>query len=157
MGGMKSGSGDDPFADDESDDQDDGVDDDHGADADGTAGDDPFATAASTTADEASTSSPAETSSTDALPGVPDHPGDEEHQLPWIHRRDGVKDDRSHKTIHYTEHTLKRERRELLGAVEDELGEDVELTDAREAAYLVGMDHTDEIAEVLREWGYGIE
>ncbi|ELZ43361.1 hypothetical protein C464_16582 [Halorubrum coriense DSM 10284] len=153
---MKSGSGDDPFADDESDDQGD-VDDDLDAEQHGAAGDDPFATPPSATAEETPTSSPSETSTPDALPAVPDHPADEESALPWIHRRDGVKDGRSHKTIHYTEHTLKRERRELLGAVEDELGEDIELTDAREAAYLVGMDHVDEIAEVLREWGYAIE
>ena len=154
MGGMKSGSGDDPFADDDAeDDADSAVSGDEG----GAAGDDPFASSPSTTDEEAPTSSSSAAPANDALPGVPDHPADQEHTLPWIHRRDGVKDGRSHKTIHYTEHTLKRERRELIGALEDELGEDVELTDVREAAYLVGMDHVDEIAGVLREWGYAIE
>lgn len=142
--GMKSGSGDDPFA------EDDHVDDetvDDTADTDTDAGD-PF--------DEESTTPEPESTST-TLPGIPEHPADESSQLPWIHRRDGVKDDRNHKTIHYTEYTVKRERRELRPALEERLGDDVELTDAREAAYLVGMDHIDEVADVLREWGYDID
>ena len=142
--GMKSGSGDDPFA------EDDDVDEepvDDVPDSDTDAGD-PF--------DEQSTTPQPDPTST-TLPGIPDHPADESSRLPWIHRRDGVKDDRDHKTIHYTEHTVKRERRELRPALEEQLGDDVELTDAREAAYLVGMDHLDEVADVLREWGYDIE
>ncbi|MDB2272511.1 MULTISPECIES: hypothetical protein [Halorubrum] len=142
--GMKSGSGDDPFAEDD-DVEDDPVDD--VADTDKAAGD-PFD-------EQSSTEEPGSASTT--LPGIPDHPADESSRLPWIHRRDGVKDDRDHKTIHYTEHTVKRERRELRPALEEQLGDDVELTDAREAAYLVGMDHLDEVADVLREWGYDIE
>ncbi|QAU14576.1 hypothetical protein EKH57_17495 (plasmid) [Halorubrum sp. BOL3-1] len=139
---MKSGAGDDPFADD--DDQEDSV-------------DEKTVESAPEPHHEDLHEETSEPDSTSAMPGIPDHPGDVEATLPWIHRRDGVKDDRSHKTVHYTEHTLKRERRELLGAVEDELGEDVELTDAREAAYLVGMDHVEEVADLLQEWGYAIE
>ena len=142
--GMKSGSGDDPFAEDD-DVEDDPVDD--VADTDTDAGD-PF--------DEQSTTPEPDPTST-TLPSIPDHPADESSRLPWIHRRDGVKDDRDHKTIHYAEHTVRRERRELRPALEKRLGDDVELTDAREAAYLVGMDHLDEVADVLREWGYDIE
>jgi len=143
--GMKSGSGDDPFADDDVDDDDEPIDNTVASNAESS---DPFD-------DEPATSTSESTSS--ALPGIPDHPADESSQLPWIHRRDGVKDDRGHKTIHYTEHTMKRERRELRPNLEEQLGDDVELTDAREAAYLVGMNHVDEIADVLREWGYDIE
>lgn len=139
--GMKSGSGDDPFADDDQ--TDDEV---HEEEISQTLDGDPLQ-------EETPASEPTPT----ATPGVPDHPSDEASQLPWIHRRDGVKDDRDHKTIHYTEHTVKRERRELRPALEERLGDDVELTDAREAAYLVGMDHVDEVADVLREWGYDIE
>lgn len=95
--------------------------------------------------------------SADTLPGVPEHPGDADATLPWIHRRNGVKDDRTHKTVHYTDHTVKRERRDLVPGLEDVLGENVELTDAREAAYLVGMGHVDEVADQLREWGYDID
>mgnify|MGYP006287034409 FL=1 len=142
--GMKSGSGDDPFAEDDSAD-DDSVEDTVDADT-GTS--DPFD-------EQASTPEPESMSTT--LPSIPDHPADKSSRLPWIHRRDGVKDGRDHKTIHYTEHTVKRERRELRPALEEQLGDDVELTDAREAAYLVGMDHLDEVADVLREWGYDIE
>jgi len=144
--GMKSGSGDDPFAEDDHVD-DESIDDAAGTDTD-VDGDDPF--------DEESTPSEPEATST-TLPSIPEHPAGESSPLPWIHRRDGVKDDRGHKTIHYTDHTVKRERRELRPALEERLGDDVELTDAREAAYLVGMDHLDEVADVLREWGYDIE
>lgn len=145
--GMKSGSGDDPFADDESDDQDEkDVDEVDKEDTPQPVDEDPLQQDA-----------PAPEPTSTATPGIPDHPSDEASQLPWIHRRDGVKDDRDHKTIHYTEHTVKRERRELRPALEQRLGDDVELTDAREAAYLVGMDHVDEVADVLREWGYDIE
>ena len=142
--GMKSGSGDDPFA------QDDDVDDDRLVD-------EPASSKADDTATDDEPTTPAPEPTSTATPGIPDHPSDEPSQLPWIHRRDGVKDDRDHKTIHYTEHTVKRERRELRPALEERLGDDVELTDAREAAYLVGMDHVEEVADVLREWGYDIE
>lgn len=146
--GMKSGSGDDPFADDDADDTGDADDE---TTVDEHAGKD---TAADPLQQE---STPAPEPTSMATPGIPDHPSDESSTLPWIHRRDGVKDNRDHKTIHYTEHTVKRERRELRPALEEHLGDDVELTDAREAAYLVGMDHVDEVADVLREWGYDIE
>lgn len=139
--GMKSGSGDDPFADDDQ--TDDEVHEEE--------------TLQTPDGDPSQEETPAPELTSTATPGVPDHPSDEASRLPWIHRRDGVKDDRDHKTIHYTEHTVKRERRELRPALEERLGDDVELTDAREAAYLVGMDHVDEVADVLREWGYDIE
>ncbi|ELZ49045.1 hypothetical protein C463_00355 [Halorubrum californiense DSM 19288] len=29
--------------------------------------------------------------------------------------------------------------------------------DLREAALLVGLEHVDEVAELLKEWGYAIE
>lgn len=161
MVGMKSGSGDDPFADEDVQNDDEPVGEDNvDADADEhqLAADDPFSESPT---DETETDTPPTSTSRsqeeEPLPGIPEHPGDKQHRLPWIHRRDSVKDDRSHKTIHYTEHTLKRERRELIGAVENELGDDVELTDVREAAYLIGMKHPDEVANLLREWGYAIE
>lgn len=142
--GMKSGSGDDPFAEDDAITED-SVDD---VAETSTSTNDPF---------DEQTSTPEPDPTAPTLPGVPAHPADESSQLPWIHRRDGVKDDRNHKTIHYTKHTVKRERRELRPTLEKRLGGDVELTDAREAAYLVGMKHIDEVADVLREWGYDIE
>lgn len=142
--GMKSGSGDDPFADDGGSDADDidEIDEEHTS----KPVDDPL-----------QKDTPAPEPRSTAMPGIPDHPSNESSRLPWIHRRDGVKDDRDHKTIHYTEHTVKRERQELRPALEQQLGDDVDLTDAREAAYLVGMSHIDEVADMLREWGYDIE
>ena len=142
--GMKPGSGDDPFADDD------------GGDGDVDEVDEKN-TPEPVDEDPLQEDVPAPEPTSTATPGIPDHPSDESSRLPWIHRRDGVKDDRDHKTIHYTDHTVKRERRERRPALEQRLGDDVELTDAREAAYLVGMDHVDEVADVLREWGYDIE
>lgn len=140
--GMKSGSGDDPFADDDGGSDADDIDEEHTP----KPVDDPDQ-------EDAPVPEPRST----ATSGIPDHPSNESSRLPWIHRRDGVKDDRDHKTIHYAEHTVKRERQELRPALEQQLGGDVDLTDAREAAYLVGMGHIDEVADVLREWGYDIE
>lgn len=140
--GMKPGSGDDPFADDEDD-----VDDESGSDPFDES-DEPVKPTSQTDSERPSPSDP--------MPRVPEHPGDVDSRLPWIHRRDGVKDDRAPKTIHYTDHTLERED-ELQDALETALGEDVSMTDAREAAYLVGLDRIDDVADVLREWGYDVE
>lgn len=147
--GMKSGAGDDPFADD--------VNEVEEGQADTKQKDRQEKTAEPDREAHAGPQPDVPEPSTGTLPGVPEHPGDADSTLPWIHRRNGVKDDRTHKTIHYTEHTVKRERRDLLPRVEDVLGEDVELTDVREAAYLIGMNHVDEVADQLREWGYDIE
>jgi hypothetical protein len=53
---------------------------------------------------------------------------------------------------------LRRKTREVetdaQHAVEDELGTDVYLTDLREALVRVGAEHTDELANELRDWGY---
>jgi hypothetical protein len=111
--GMKSGAGDDPFADDEADDN-----------------GEPSATAA---ADDAT--------------------GDTAG-LPWKYRRQNARDGRPHtKQIHLQASTERREdtfRSDVQSAVDEK----VELTDLREAALLVAMDHVDEVADQLREWGY---
>ncbi|WP_276256748.1 hypothetical protein [Halomontanus rarus] len=77
--------------------------------------------------------------------------------LPWIYRRSSITDGRS-KTVqlHLQESTRERQT-EALSDIESELGESVKKADLREAALLVGMDHIDEVADVLREWGYDFE
>lgn len=77
--------------------------------------------------------------------------------LPWIHRRNSITDGRE-KTVqlHLQESTVD-ETRDGKNRVENQLGESVKKADLREAALLVGLRHTDEVAEQLREWGYAIE
>ncbi|MDG5760184.1 hypothetical protein QA600_12640 [Natronococcus sp. A-GB1] len=77
--------------------------------------------------------------------------------LPWIYRRDSISDDRP-KTVqlHLQESTLDRQR-ETRRTLEGELGESVKKADLREAALLVGMTRVDEVADVLRGWGYDFE
>ncbi|SFT07371.1 hypothetical protein [Halostagnicola kamekurae] len=79
------------------------------------------------------------------------------YSLPWIHRRDTVKSDRPEIIqMHVRGETVNGER-DLQDDVEDLLGEDVYALDVREAAYLVAMQHPEEVASQLREWGYDIE
>jgi len=78
-------------------------------------------------------------------------------RLPWIHRRSSITDGRE-KTVqlHLQDSTVDAERSGK-SDVEQLLGESVKKADLREAALLVGLNHTDDVAEVLREWGYAIE
>jgi hypothetical protein len=78
-------------------------------------------------------------------------------RLPWIHRRSSITDGRE-KTVqlHLQDDTVGAERAGK-SDVEQLLGESVKKADLREAALLVGLEHADEVAEVLRDWGYAIE
>lgn len=77
--------------------------------------------------------------------------------LPWIYERNSITDGRK-KTVqlHLQQTSLNRERDARLDA-EGVLGESVKKADLREAALLVGLEHTDEVADQLREWGYDFE
>jgi hypothetical protein len=74
--------------------------------------------------------------------------------IPWIYRRSGITDGRE-KTVqlHLQQSTLEDEVTQL-SEIEDLVGESVKKADLREAAYLVGLNHLDEVADHLREWGY---
>lgn len=75
-------------------------------------------------------------------------------QLPWIYRRDNARDGRPRtKQIHLQPATAEQESA-FRSEVETALGESVNLTDLREASLLVAMDHVEEVADQLREWGY---
>lgn len=124
-----------------------------------------------TTDDEDGTSadvdSPTPTQTTERVDDRDQHRVDDEEEssesestsggLPWIYRRSSITDGRS-KTVqlHLQESTRERQT-EALSDTESELGESVKKADLREAALLVGMDHIDEVADVLREWGYDFE
>ena len=135
---MKSGTGDDPFADDASNGE-------GPADSDA---DPDAATDVETPSDVDETSnaegaSDAENASDD---GAPD--------IPWVLRRSSVKADRPNVTQFFLRDETDRAERRFQSDVEDILDADVYTLDLREAAYLVAMRHPDEVAEELRDWGY---
>lgn len=72
--------------------------------------------------------------------------------LPWAVQRDSVKSGREMVQF-FLQADTQSEEREFERDVEDAAGYDVLLTDLREAAYLVAMNHPDEVAEILDEWG----
>jgi hypothetical protein len=76
-------------------------------------------------------------------------------QIPYKFRRDSVKDGRDRVPLFLQEET-KRAEHEALREFEDRFDENVSLTDLREAFIKVGLQHPDEVAERLEEWGYGI-
>lgn len=77
-------------------------------------------------------------------------------QLPYILRRDKVKDERPEvhqlfvqKETHSAAISAERE-------LEDRISDDLSRTDAREAIYRAGMQHLDDAEEILRHWGYDL-
>ncbi|SDN30646.1 hypothetical protein SAMN04487949_0005 [Halogranum gelatinilyticum] len=78
---------------------------------------------------------------------------DDSH-IPWVLRRSSVKDDRPNITQFFLRDETDRAERTLRSDVEQILDKDVYTLDLREAAYLVAMEHPEEVAETLRDWGY---
>lgn len=74
--------------------------------------------------------------------------------LPWIYERSSITDGRE-KTVqlHLQDDTVDQQR-EVKTDVETLINESVKKADLREAALLVGFQHSEEIAAKLREWGY---
>ncbi|WP_132060876.1 hypothetical protein [Halorussus amylolyticus] len=77
---------------------------------------------------------------------------DESVELPWAVRRSSVKSDREMVQFYLRGFVQDRET-EFQHEVETETGYGTYLTDVREAAYLVAMNHPDEVASLLDEWG----
>lgn len=75
-------------------------------------------------------------------------------EIPWILRRGSVKDDRPNVTQFFLRDETDRAEQRLKADVEERLDGDVYTLDLREAAYRIAMRHPDEIAEELRSWGY---
>jgi len=67
-----------------------------------------------------------------------------------------VQDERSGVTFYLRDETRDREE-EFVAALEDELGEDVYIADAREAALEAAFRNPEFAAAVLREYGYDFE
>ena len=162
---MKSGTGDDPFADD-------ATDADESAEADGS----PDAESAADAGSESGPASEAEDPATDASAdgasggdgdgdaadesGPSDDPAeaadepDDAPAIPWVLRRSSVKADRPNVTQFFLRDETDRAERRFQSDVEEILDTDVYTLDLREAAYLVAMRHPDEVAAELRDWGY---
>lgn len=78
----------------------------------------------------------------------------ERSDVPWVLRRDAVKDDRPHVHQLFVRADTDGKARRAESRLEERLDTDVYRLDAREAIYLVGMEHLDEVADLLEEWGY---
>jgi hypothetical protein len=113
----------------------------------GGTGDDPFSDELAET-NEPATDEPTPDESVEA--GTDDD-GDEA-AVPWAVRRNSVKSEREMVQFYLRERTQERES-EFQRDVEADAGFSTYLTDVREAAYLVAMEHPEEVAELLTEWG----
>ena len=179
---MKSGTGDDPFADETADEAGDGSNGtgaapdetpdadaaksatDESADADsdaGAAADDEADADASTDpspaadAESGPNEPTADAAEADGASGGADEEGsDDAPDIPWVLRRSSVKADRPNVTQFFLRDETDRAERRFQSDVEDLLDADVYTLDLREAAYLVAMRHPDEVAAELRDWGY---
>jgi hypothetical protein len=117
------------------------------------AGEDPFAEDAGDQADDENHGQ----SDTEAETSTSETGGDAQQkiQIPYKFRRDGVQDGRDRVPL-FVKPETKREERDARRELEDRLGEDVSLTDLREALVKVGLDHLDEVEAQLEGWGYGM-
>ena len=77
--------------------------------------------------------------------------------LPWIYQRSSITDGRA-KTVqlHLQQQTLDKER-DVKTEIESQIGKTVNKADLREAAYLVGLAHLEDINDQLSEWGYNAD
>jgi hypothetical protein len=78
---------------------------------------------------------------------------DEDADIPYLLRRSNVKDDRTDVAFALRDDT-RTEAEATLANIKRELDTKVYSSDFREAAFLVGLQHTDEVVELLRDWGY---
>lgn len=77
--------------------------------------------------------------------------------IPWILRRNSITDGREQTVqLHLQEETMNVQRTQK-SLVENRLGESVRKADLREAALLVGLQHTDDVVDVLKQWGYALD
>lgn len=156
---MKSGTGDDPFAEDpeeEPDEPQEAIEHDEGETTESTesAGETGAETDMQT---ETQSAEPPEDTpearATDTDSGTSSGQIDSQ-DIPWVLRRDGVKDDRPNMTQFFLRDSTDQAERGFQQDVENILDKDVYLLDLREAAYQVAMDHPEEVAAVLEKWGY---
>ncbi|WP_142861207.1 hypothetical protein [Salinigranum halophilum] len=149
---MKSGTGDDPFGDLVSEERgDEEASESPTETTSETTDDEPAADVAVDAATDTDGDADTETDTTSALDV--DGAGDDDG-IPWVLRRRSVKDDRPNVTQFFLRDETDRAERRFRGEVEERLDTDVYLLDLREAAYVVAMQHPDEVASLLGRWGY---
>lgn len=85
-----------------------------------------------------------------------DEPTDSRTSIPYKFRRDTVKEERGQIQFFLRDFVLEMEDN-FVDDLETKLGEDVYVTDAREAAIIFAMQNPDGVAEIMREWGYDFE
>ena len=140
--GMKEGLGDDPFADDTT-----------GPESESSATD-------SVQSDTSDQSVHADVEQADTQPEV--DPTDNASEstgkrtLPYIYKRDAVKDGRSQRPVFLRDYNEDRIP-ELTDAVEDDLGESVPKTDILEAALETAIENPEMVAATLRTDRYGYD
>ncbi|MFC7177901.1 hypothetical protein [Halosegnis marinus] len=133
MTGMKEGAGDDPFA------------------------DDPEEERSEQAVDERQ---PADTPHADTSSGGPAASLEEpavqsDRQYPYFLTRDTVKEGRTNEAVFFLRDQYATHEDDVHDAVEELLGDDVYLTDLREA--MVATADAEAIAAQLREWGHGVK
>ena len=127
------------------------------------AGEDPFAETSTPTDNsdsdvEATETKPERTPEDDSPPeasGAENPDTGQEFTIPYKFRRDGVQDGRDRVPLFVMEET-KRAEREALRDLEERFGDDVSLTDLREAVVRAGLEDLDGVADTLEQWGYGM-
>lgn len=140
---MKSGAGDDPFADESSSDD----------ESTEEAVESDTATNASTGDEIDQTETPEATAQTGAQKGE----STEEPEIPRIMARSSVKENRDSVLQFFVTEDTAQQEDAFERAVAEELDirtKDLMKLDLREAAYLVAMQHPEETAEILNDWGY---
>ncbi|MHC3381490.1 hypothetical protein [Haloarcula sp. H-GB5] len=129
MAGMKEGPGEDPFAEDTTDEQDDPA-------LDPT----PETTAESQTESESDT--------TDSM---------STNEIPYVIRRQTVKEDRDNEHVAFLRDEYAELEDQVRADVADELSmrsKDVSVTDLREAFVELAAENPDTVASILERWGY---
>lgn len=115
--------------------------------------------------DDESASEPEQTADTDSTDDSTEPTSDGQEtdvsglsrdELPFILRREKVKDERPEVHQLFVQSETHEQAVDAERELEDMLGVDLSRTDAREAIYLAGMANLDEAATVLRRWGYDI-
>ncbi len=141
---MKPGSGDDPFADDDDENED-------AAEPTGQNG-----TETDQTPNDSDSENRTKPESTGGEESETSGGGQTTSSLPYIYRRDRVQDGRSGVTF-YLRDRVREEEDDFVEELEGILGEDVYVADAREAALDAAFRNPEIVAEVLREWGYDFD
>lgn len=136
MTGMKEGAGEDPFANDEEGDN------------------EPEPQRSRDQSESASSQTRSESNTSESTTRRSRNPN-QQIQIPYKFRRDGVQDGRKRVPLFLQEETKQAER-DAQRELEDRFGDDVSLTDLREALVLAGLENLDKAEEELEAWGYGM-